>query len=509
MANIERIREERMAKLTALRRVGIEPYGDKPALDGDIATVRARCPERPEDGQPMTESILVAAAGRITAIRDMGKSVWLDLRDRSGQIQVNLLQKRMPDRFQLAKFLDVGDFISASGKLQKSRTGEITIFADGIVFLAKSLEPLPEKFKGLRDKEIRFRRRYLDLAVNKDSRERFILRSRIIGHVRGYLDRRGFLEVETPMLQPIYGGAAARPFTTHHNALDMNLYLRISPETYLKRLLVGGLDRVYELNRNFRNEGIDTAHNPEFTMVELYQAYADFTDMMAILEDLVSEIALALLGTTALSFAGHTIDVAKPWPRRRIHDLIRESADCDPADDESMRARLLRAGLARDASQTLEHDALLKTVMDEIVEPGLIQPTFVTNHPASLNPLCRRNREDGSLSDRFEAIVAGFELANAFTELNDPLEQKARFEAQATREKGCEESHGDKVDEDYVSALEVGMPPAGGMGVGIDRLVMLLAGQPSIREVVLFPTLRPKTQEEVETTMDEALAGEE
>jgi lysyl-tRNA synthetase class 2 len=289
----------------------------------------------------------------------------------------------------------------------------------------------------------------------------------------------------------------------------MDLYLRISPETYLKRLLVGGLDRVYELNRNFRNEGIDTAHNPEFTMIELYQAYADFTDMMAILEDLVSETALALLGTTVISFAGHAIDVAKPWPRKRIHDLIRESANCDPADDESMRARLLRAGLAGDRLRVLDHDNLLKTVMDEIVEPNLVQPTFVTHHPASLNPLCRRNREDGSLSDRFEAIVAGFELANAFTELNDPLEQKARFEVQAAREKDCEESYGDTVDEDYVSALEVGMPPAGGMGVGIDRLVMLLAGQPSIREVVLFPTLRTKARDEIETAMDETPAKEE
>ena len=494
----KRIRDERLGKLQALRDAGVEPYGDKPEITGSIADIVAMCPENAENPD---DAPRVTAAGRVMSIRNMGKSCWLDLRDRSGKVQANLLQKRLGDAYELVKNLDIGDFISVTGSLMKSRTGEVTIFGESFAFLSKSLEPLPAKFKGLRDVEIRFRRRYLDLVANEDSRERFILRSRIISAVRRYLDERGFLEVETPMLQSIYGGAAAKPFITHHNALDMDLYLRISPETYLKRLLVGGLDRVYELNRNFRNEGIDTSHNPEFTMIEIYQAYADFQDMMTLMENLVSETALSLLGTTKISFEGKEIDVAAPWPRKRIHDLIREVAGTDPNDDDAMRARLAKAGLAPDKIKVLDHDNLLKEVMDEIVEPNIVQPTFVTHHPASLNPLCKRNKEDPTLSDRFEVIVAGFELSNAFSELNDPIEQKARFEAQAKSDD--EESYCNQVDEDYVSALEVGMPPAGGMGIGIDRLIMLLTGQPSIREVVLFPTLKQKTREEIEAAMEE------
>ncbi len=498
-----RIRDERLAKLAALREAGVEPYGEKVELTGSIADISSMCPEHVENPE---EAPTVTAAGRVMAMRNMGKSLWLDLRDRSGKVQANLLLKRLGDAFNLTKQIDLGDFLSVTGTLMKSRTGEVTIFGDSFNFLSKALEPLPAKWKGLRDVEIRFRRRYLDLVANEESRERFILRSRIISFVRSFLDARGFLEVETPMLQTVYGGAAARPFITHHNALDMDLYLRISPETYLKRLLVGGLDRVYELNRNFRNEGIDTSHNPEFTMIELYQAYADFRDMMALLETLVSETAKALLGTTKIVFDGKEIDVAAPWPRKRIHDLIREVAGTDPHDDEAMRARLIKAGMDAAKVKTLNHDNLIKEVMDEIVEPTIVQPTFVTHHPASLNPLCKRNREDPTLSDRFEVIVAGFELSNAFTELNDPQEQKARFEAQAKT--GDEEAYCNQVDDDYVSALEVGMPPAGGMGIGIDRLIMLLTGQPSIREVVLFPTLKHKSQAEIEAAMEEIEGGE-
>ncbi|MDR1744204.1 MAG: lysine--tRNA ligase [Planctomycetota bacterium] len=500
-----RIRDERIAKLNALRAAGIDPYGDKPALTGDIAHTASLCPEHADDPEAAP---VVTVAGRVVALRNMGKSCWLDLRDRSGKIQANLLQKRLGDAYEAVRQLDLGDFIAVTGRLLKSRTGEVTVFADSFAFLSKSLEPLPAKFKGLRDVEIRFRRRYLDLVANEDSRERFILRSRIVSFIRRYLDDRGFLEVETPMLQGIYGGAAARPFVTHHNALDMDLYLRISPETYLKRLLVGGLDRVYDLNRSFRNEGIDTSHNPEFTMIELYQAYADFGDMMELVENLVSDAAKTLLGGTKILFDGKEIDVAAPWPRRRIHDLIQDVAKTDPANDDAMRARLVEAGMERDKVNALSHDYLLKEVMDEIVEPTLVQPTFVTPHPASLNPLCKRNAEDPSLSDRFEVIVAGFELANAFSELNDPQEQRRRFEDQVSA--GGDEACCNEVDEDYVSALEVGMPPAGGMGIGIDRLVMMLTGQPSIREVVLFPTLKQKSREEIEAAMDEiALENEE
>ncbi len=492
-----RIRDERLAKLATLRDMGVDPYGSKVDLTAPIARIRGMCPEEADQENPVT----VTTAGRVMAIRNMGKSTWLDIRDRSGKIQVNLLQKRLGDAYSQAKLLDIGDFISVTGALLKSRVGEVTIFANTFSFLSKALEPLPAKFKGLRDVEIRYRRRYLDLVANDESRERFILRSRIISFVRSRLDSLGFIEVETPMLQPIYGGAAAKPFVTHHNALDMDLYLRISPETYLKRLLVGGLDKVYDLNRSFRNEGIDTSHNPEFTMVELYQAYADFTDMMALVENLVADAAKTLLGTTIIDFGGNAVDVKAPWPRRRIHDLVREVAGADPENDQAMRERLAATGMDKEKIAALDHDNLLKEIMDELVEPTLIQPTFVTHHPASLNPLCKRNKEDPTLSDRFEAIVAGFELANAFSELNDPLEQRARFQAQV--DGGDEESYCNQVDDDYVSALEVGMPPAGGMGIGIDRMVMLLTGQPSIREVVLFPTLKPKSSEEVAKEMAE------
>ncbi|MDR0363054.1 MAG: lysine--tRNA ligase [Planctomycetota bacterium] len=498
-----RIRDERVAKLAALRAVGVEPYGEKVERTATIREVRGLCLE---DGTEGAQPPVTTVAGRVTAARNMGKSCWLDLRDQSGRIQVNLLQKRLGDDYNLVKQLDIGDFIAATGSLMKSRVGEITVFADSFRFLSKSLEPLPAKFKGLKDVEIRYRRRYLDMVASDEVRERFILRSRIIGFVRRRLDELGFLEVETPMLQPIYGGAAARPFITHHNALDMDLFLRISPETYLKRLLVGGIDRVYELNRNFRNEGIDTSHNPEFTMIELYQAYADFTDMMTLLENLVSDAAQTLLGTTKIRFAGHEVDVKAPWPRRRIQDLVREVGGTDPGNADAMRGRLAKAGLDCGKLAHLDIDKLVMKIMDEIIEPQLIQPTIVTHHPASLNPLSKRNRENPALSDRFEAIVCGFELSNAFSELNDPLEQRARFESQVGSRD--EESYCDQVDDDYVSALEVGMPPAGGMGIGIDRLVMLLTGQPGIREVVLFPTLKAKSKEEVEREMEALTDGE-
>lgn len=493
----EKIRNERIAKLNALREAGIDPYGGRFETSGTIAEARAVCPaEVPEDGRGPE----VTLAGRVMAVRDMGKSVWLDLRDRSDKVQVNLLQKRMPEDFALMKHLDIGDILGVSGEIFKSRRGEVTVFATGARMLCKSLEPLPAKYKGLRNVETRYRRRYLDLAVNDDVRERFITRSRIIACIRRLLDARNFLEVETPMLQAIYGGAAARPFLTHHNALDIDLFMRISPETYLKRLLVGGLDRVYEINRNFRNEGIDTSHNPEFTMIEVYQAYADFADMMDLVEHLVATCAHEILGTTTVSFGGQEIDFAPPWPRRRIHDLVREEANLDPDDADAMRDALRKAGLSEEAVQRLDPDHLLAKVMDELVEPRLIQPTFVTHYPASLNPLCKRNAETPTLTDRFEVIVAGMELANAFSELNDPLEQRARFEEQVGQ--GGEEGYCNAVDEDYVSALEVGMPPAGGMGMGIDRLIMLLTGQTSIREVILFPTLKPRAPGEADPDDD-------
>ena len=493
----EKIRQERIEKMNKLRELGVDPFGSKVEITGNIEHVRGLCPEgevTPEEAPTVT------IAGRAVAVRNMGKSVWIDMKDRSGKVQVNLLQKRL-DNFEQTKLLDIGDFLEVTGDILKSRRGEITIFATAFRVICKSLEPLPAKFKGLKDVEIRYRRRYLDLAANDVARDNFVKRSRIISYVRSFLDQKDFLEVETPMLQSIYGGAAARPFVTHHNALDMDLFMRISPETYLKRLLVGGMDRVYEINRSFRNEGIDTSHNPEFTMIEIYQAYADFNDMMDITESLVSSCAEKILGTTQVKFGDYDIDLQAPWPRKRMSELISEYAEADSNDVESMRACLIKTGFDREDAEKLGKDKLMAEIMDEIVEPQLIQPTFVTHYPASLNPLCKRNAEEPELTDRFEVIVAGMELGNAFSELNDPVDQLERFEAQVTP--SSEEGYCNAVDYDYVSALEVGMPPAGGLGIGIDRLVMLLTGQTSIREVVLFPTMKPRTAEE-QKLLDEA-----
>lgn len=495
MAN-DQIRQERENKLQKLRESINDPYGSKVEITAMIDEVRALCP----DGEIAIENApKVIVAGRAIAVRDMGKSVWLDLKDRTGKIQVNILQKRCAD-FSPAKCLDIGDFLEVQGEMMKSRTGEVTIFATYFRIIAKGLEPLPEKFHGLKDVEQRFRRRYLDLIVNDESRERFITRSKIISFIRQYLDERRFLEVETPMLQKIYGGGAARPFITHHNALDMDLYLRISPETYLKRLLVGGLDRVYEINRNFRNEGIDTSHNPEFTMIELYQAYADYETMMALVEDLVSSAAQKILGTTKIKYGEYEIDVQAPWKRARITELVAQVPNVNIDDLDSMRKKLATIGFKPEKLATMNRDYLLAEIMDEFVEPTLINPTFITHHPAALNPLCKRNKENPELSDRFEVIVAGMELANAFSELNDPAEQLQRFTEHSERKD--DEGYCNEVDTDYISALEVGMPPAGGMGIGIDRLVMLLTGQPSIREVVLFPTMKSRSAHE-QTENDE------
>lgn len=500
----ERIRQERIEKLNKLKELGIDPFGSKVDITGSVEHIQSICPEGEVE---LEDAPQIIAAGRVVAVRNMGKSVWLDLKDRSGKLQVNLLKKRV-ENFDQVKMLDIGDFLEVRGELMKSRKGEITVFATYFRFLCKTLEPLPAKFKGLKDVEIRYRRRYLDLAANDESRNNFVKRSKIISFVRKFLDVQDFLEVETPMLQSIYGGAAARPFVTHHNALDLDLFMRISPETYLKRLLVGGLDRVYEINRNFRNEGIDTSHNPEFTMIEIYQAYADFNDMMDLTESLVSSCAEEINGDTKITFGGHEIDLKAPWPRKKMSELIKEIGGADADDLESMRARLCKHGFDREDVDKLGKDKLMAEIMDEIVEPKLIQPTFVTHYPASLNPLCKRNAEDPELTDRFEVIVAGMELGNAFSELNDPIDQLERFEAQVAPVD--EEGYCNDVDTDYVSALEVGMPPAGGLGIGIDRLVMLITGQTSIREVILFPTLKPRSpSEQQELEEDEEEEGNE
>jgi lysyl-tRNA synthetase class 2 len=412
--------------------------------------------------------------------------------DRTGRIQLYARADQLGDDYAAFSALDVGDFIGVTGEMFRTRTGQLTIAVKSVTFLAKSLRPLPEKWHGLKDVETRYRQRYVDLIVNPEAREIFVLRSRLVGALRAFLDARGFLEVETPMMQPIPGGAIARPFKTHHNALDLDLYLRIAPELYLKRLVVGGFERVYEINRNFRNEGISTQHNPEFTMLEFYQAYADYQDLMELTEELFTELAQSLLGRLTLAWGEHQIHFTRPWRRlpffAGISDVLGESIT-----PETDAATVARAAAAKGVhAKPGPAWTVWKDVFDELVEPTLVQPTFVVDFPIELSPLAKKKRENPRLVDRFELFIGRRELANAYSELNDPIDQLARFREQAALQaRGDAEAHW--LDEDYVRALEYGMPPAAGEGIGIDRLVMLFANQPSIREVILFPQLRPES----------------
>jgi lysyl-tRNA synthetase, class II len=447
---------------------------------------------------------VVALAGRIVEVRSHGKTTFLKLEDGAGRIQVYLRKDQLGDTYVLLEHLDLDDHIGVNGRLFRTRTGEITVRAERFVLLAKSLRPLPRgktqmgeesavTFGGLQDPEVRYRQRYADLAVHPEVRDVFRLRSRAITWMRRYLDTLGFLEVETPILQPLYGGAAARPFTTHHNALDMPLYLRIADELYLKRLLVGGLERVYEIGHDFRNEGMDRTHNPEFTMLEAYQAYADYTDMMALVEGLVSGVIQECLGTLRLERYGTTLDFTPPFARVQFIEGVRQRSGLDlrTATDEEMRAVLPARDADRDAVAQLSGGRLQDEVFKTVLEPHLVQPTFVLDYPKPLSPLAKQHRTDPALTERFELFVGGRELANAFSELNDPDDQRRRFEDQVRqRAEGNEETQ--PYDTDYVRALEYGMPPAGGVGIGIDRLIMLVADQPSIRDVILFPAMRPE-----------------
>jgi lysyl-tRNA synthetase class 2 len=429
-------------------------------------------------------------AGRLMAKRDSGKSIFLDLHDPTGKIQLYLRRELIdPDGFELAKQLDIGDLAGVSGRVFKTKTGELTLLVDRVELVTKSLWPLPEKFHEM-SVELKYRRRYLDLIMSEASRRVFRIRSRTVSFIRRFLDERGFLEVETPMMHPIPGGAAAKPFETYHNALDRALFLRVAPELYLKRLLVGGLGRVYELNRNFRNEGISVQHNPEFTMLEFYQSYADFRDLMDLTETMFSQAALEILETTEIVCQGQPISLKSPWPRIEFRESLRTIGGVPAealADREKALEYLAAAGGEKSPADPL--GKILAKIFDLKVEPKLINPTFVTMYPADISPLARRNDENPELTDRFELFIGGRELANGFSELNDPLDQRQRFLAQvAEREAGDEE--GMRFDEDYVRALMYGMPPAAGEGVGIDRLVMLLTDSASIRDVILFPSLR-------------------
>ena len=480
----------RHEKLQALLARGLDPFGGRFPFTHWAGELAARFKEAGD--AELQAAGAVSVAGRVISLRHHGKTCFAHLRDQTGAIQLYARVDGLGDGYAAFTELDAGDFVGVTGELMRTRTGELTVAVKQFEFLAKSLRPLPDKWHGLRDVETRYRQRYVDLVVTPQTREIFLLRSRMIKAMREFLDARGFLEVETPMMQPIPGGATARPFITHHNALDMPLYLRIAPELYLKRLVVGGLERVYEINRNFRNEGTSTQHNPEFTMLEFYQAYADYNDLMELTEEMFVSLAQTLLGRTELTYQGEAVSLASPWRRLPFFTALSEAvgASVSPATAaDELRGAAAKAGI--EVAAGADRVELWKEIFDARVEPGLVQPTFIVDFPIELSPLSKRKGEDPRLVDRFELYVCRREMANAYSELNDPIDQRRRFEEQeAARERGDEEAQW--LDEDYIRALEYGMPPTAGEGIGIDRLAMLFGDAPSIREVILFPLLRPE-----------------
>jgi lysyl-tRNA synthetase class 2 len=480
---------QRREKLDALRARGVEPFGARFAATHGAGPLTDTLEKAGEE--ELKAFGPVSLAGRLVAMRDHGKTAFAHVMDRTGRIQLYARADQLGADYAGFTSLDVGDFIGVTGEMFRTRTGQLTVAVKTFTFLSKSLRPLPEKWHGLKDVETRYRQRYVDLVVNPEVREIFLLRSKLIRALRAFLDARGFLEVETPMMQPIPGGAIARPFKTHHNALDIDLYLRIAPELYLKRLVVGGFERVYEINRNFRNEGVSTQHNPEFTMLEFYQAYADYQDLIELTEELFTELAQSLLGRLVLAWGEHQISLARPWRRLPFFQGLSDALGTAVTPRTDVEA-VARAAAAKGIhSKGGAAWVLWKDVFEELVEPTLVQPTFVTDFPIELSPLAKKKRDDPLLVDRFELFIGRRELANAYSELNDPIDQLGRFREQAALQaRGDDEAHW--LDEDYVRALEYGMPPAAGEGIGIDRLVMLFADQPSIREVILFPHLRPE-----------------
>jgi lysyl-tRNA synthetase, class II len=475
---------DRRAKLERLREQGVEPFPHTYRDRQDIASVRGRH-EGLEAGAETEDRVRVA--GRLTARRGHGKASFLDLRDGTGQIQIQARLDDLGDSYEGLLGLDIGDIVGIEGVVFASRRGELSVRAAAWELLSKSLRPPPEKFHGLEDTETRYRKRELDLMANEEARELFRKRGATVAATRRWLDERGFVEVETPVLQPLYGGALARPFTTHHNALDRDLYLRIATELYLKRLVVGGIDRVYELGKDFRNEGISHKHNPEFTMLEWYEAYADYEDTARELEQLVSDVAREVLGTTEIERDGHTIDLAPPWRRVTLRDAIKEKTGIDVLEHPTREALAEAMGSKADPKEGW--GKLVDGLLSKSVEPDLIEPTFITDYPVELSPFAKKHRSTEGLVERWEAFVGGMEIANSFSELNDPDEQRRRFEQQREEiERGDEEAQ--PYDEAFIEALEQGMPPTGGVGLGIDRLVMVLTGAASLREVVLFPAMR-------------------
>jgi lysyl-tRNA synthetase class 2 len=504
------VEEARREKLAALTKMGVNPFAYRYERTHTAVEALGSYSDGLGDNGPE-----VAVAGRLVSMRGKGKTAFGHIEDASGKIQLYFKRDTLGQVYELVKLLDLDDHVGVRGRVFRTRTGEITVEAAEVTLLAKSLRPLPRgktqvteagtsvTYGGLQDPETRYRQRYADLAVHPNIRDIFQLRARAIAFMRRYFDAQGFLEVETPILQSLYGGAAARPFVTHHHSLDIPLYLRIADELYLKRLIVGGFERVYEIGHDFRNEGMDRTHNPEFTMLETYQAYADYRDVMEMLEDMIPQLVEHCCGSRTIERFGVTFDFTPPWPRVRFVEAVDEHAGVDirTATEDELRQRLLAAGQDEETVRAFSGGKLLDGVFQEFVEPTLVQPTFVIDYPKALSPLAKLHRDDPTLTERFELFIQGREIANAFSELNDPEDQRRRFEDQmAQRAAGDEEAH--QLDEDYIRALEYGMPPTGGMGLGVDRLIMLLTEQASIRDVILFPAMRPEPKEDDRPTHD-------
>jgi len=476
---VDKFEQRRREKRQKACELGVDPYGGCFEGVAFAEDVKAGYIDDKEGQQ-------ACCAGRIVLLRDIGKLIFITLRDSSGTIQLGLSKKLMAEQWPLMKLLDLGDIVGASGQLGRTRTGEITIWTEAVTLLSKSLLPPPEKFHGLSDVDSRYRMRYVDLWANPEVMGRFKTRSDMVSSMRRFLNDKGFLEVETPMMQTLAGGAAAKPFTTHHNSLDLDLFMRIAPELFLKRLLVGGMEKVFEINRNFRNEGLSTRHNPEFTMMELYQAYADYNVMMDLTEELTGSLIEAHCDGPKLPFGDLEIDYTRPWRRAKYADLLKEHSGCDIDDLTAVRAKAKELGIHE---VDMDDAVVINEVFEATVEEHLINPTFVIDYPAALCPLTKQSKADPRYAERFELFIGKMELANAYTELNDPDVQEANFRSQL-RGLSDEETMA-KMDEDFINALKYGMPPAGGLGVGIDRLIMLLTNATSIRDVVLFPLLKP------------------
>jgi lysyl-tRNA synthetase, class II len=483
---------QRKEKIEALRAEGINPFPSGFRVPHTVADIRQAIEMTAPE---ILQTTAFTVAGRMMAVNSFGKSAFVRFRDRSGQMQAYVRKDKIGDEAHaLFKRLDIGDFIGLTGSVFLTKTGEWTLLADSIQLLCKATRPLPEKFHGLKDPEKRYRQRYVDLIMNSDVRRIFITRSHIVQAIRQFFLQREYLEVETPMMQPIAGGAEATPFVTHHNALDMDLYLRIAPELYLKRLVVGGFERVFEVNRNFRNEGVSTQHNPEFTMLEFYQAYATYQDLMELTESLFATLAEQVLGSTTITYQNQAIQLQGPWRRLSLADALAQLGGLPPSLLTDHQGLIEFAAAKKiPLTKTRSIGKIITKLFDVLVEPQLIQPTFITGYPVEVSPLSRRSESNPTLTERFELFIAGFEIANGFSELNDPEDQNSRFMQQVQdRQEGNEEAH--LMDEDYIEALAYGMPPTAGEGIGIDRLTMLLTDAASIREVILFPHMKPKSQ---------------